>query len=70
MRKNWFAMERKDGRGNMKLSDDDVIDIKVRLKNGEIVRSIRRDYAVGSTTLYNIKNGVTWSHIRVGGAEG
>jgi DNA invertase Pin-like site-specific DNA recombinase len=65
MHKNWFAKQREAGRGNMKLDEDDAMDIKLRLKSGESVRSIRDRYGIGRTTVYNIKNGATWAQVKI-----
>jgi len=43
-----------------KLSEEDVLEIKARLKFGESCASISRDFQVIQNTIHNIKMGVTW----------
>lgn len=46
-----------------KLTNEQVRDIKRRLRNGETPKDICVDYGVAKNTIFNIKYGVTWSHI-------
>lgn len=46
-----------------KLLENDVKDIKQRLKNGEMIKNIAKLYNVGTTAIGNIKFNRTWKHI-------
>jgi hypothetical protein len=48
---------------NSKLTDDNVINIKMRLSNGDTLQSIANDYNISITMVTLIKNGTNWSHI-------
>lgn len=52
-----------------KLTDDDVLIIIDRMKNGEILKTIASDYNVSPIVLTDIKNGKTWKHITGGKIE-
>lgn len=43
----------------MRLSEQDVVDIKVRLSAGDSLRSISRDYGISRQAVANISRGVT-----------
>lgn len=47
-----------------KLTDDLVIEIKIRLADGEGPASISLDYAVTPSAISEIKSGRSWSHIQ------
>jgi len=53
--------------GNPKLTEMDVIDIKMRLKHGESPMKIYKDYSeiISNYTIYDIKNGRSWKNIHV-----
>jgi group I intron endonuclease len=46
-----------------KLSEEDVINIKVRMLNGDKINDIAIDYKADLSSIYDIKNGITWKHI-------
>lgn len=46
-----------------KLNDDDVRQIKIRLRNGESAKVISGKYPVGESAICEIKAGRSWSHI-------
>ncbi len=48
-----------------KLTDADVVDIKIRLGRGETQKSISEKYGVSKGTIGFIARGETWSHIEV-----
>jgi len=52
--------------GNPKLTKLDVIDIKLRLKNGQRPMYIYQDYSdlISSYTIYDIKNGRSWKNFK------
>ena len=47
------------------LKEDQVIEIKKRLLNGEPASKIHVDYGVKIDAVYGIKQGRTWSHIKI-----
>ena len=47
-----------------KLTENDVIEIKNRLSNGDSPAEISKDYPVDKMAIYKIKNGLRWSHIK------
>ncbi len=63
--KSWAHVEvptrQKDERFVRKLDEEEVQDIRLRLSNGESQASIARVYHIGSTTVYNIANDMTWN---------
>lgn len=50
---------------NGKLSKEDVINIKIRLRNGESIPSICADYNVHRAAIYHIRSGKTFAHIQI-----
>ncbi len=46
-----------------KFTDNDVLDIKERLKKGESCTSISMLYKVHRKTISHIKNNITWKHL-------
>ena len=51
--------------GMSKLSEEDVRNIKKRLKEGQTSYSIAKDYKVNMSSIYCIEYGKTWKHIEV-----
>lgn len=47
-----------------KLMEEDVLEIRVRIKNGESLEKISSDYRVSYQTVYLIKKNKTWKHTR------
>ena len=47
-----------------KLTEEDVIDIKKRLKNNETLNSISLSYNVSKNAIYNIKINKVWKHVK------
>lgn len=43
----------------------DVINIKKRLAEGEQGKKISKEYGVSDQTIYDIKNGRCWTHIKI-----
>ena len=48
-----------------KLTEKNVIDIKERLANGELLRCLSKEFGVSTTVISNVKRGKTWSHVTV-----
>lgn len=48
-----------------KLTEEDVISIKIRLKSGQTQVSLAREYGVHPLTILSIKQGKTWTHVKV-----
>jgi hypothetical protein len=48
-----------------KLTDNDVIEIKLRLKKGDKPKDISNDYPINEQSIYKIKNGLRWCHIKL-----
>lgn len=51
------------GHWKSKLNEQQVLEIKEKLKNGEGVTQIGRDYNVAHTLISRIKNGTRWKHV-------
>lgn len=49
---------------NTHLTEEDVIIIKTRLKNGDYQKDIAKDFGVAQTAISRIKLGKTWSHVQ------
>lgn len=49
--------------GCSKLTDDDIVEIRRRRSNKEILRTIARDYGVSISTISLVCNRKYWSHI-------
>lgn len=47
-----------------KLNEDLVVQILTRIHNGELIFHIAKEYNVYPSTLYQIKRGKTWRHIK------
>lgn len=52
---------------NSKISTEDVVEIKKRIEQGEMLKNIAKDFSVTPQALSDIKRGKSWSHI---GADG
>lgn len=52
-----------EGHPNTRLTDADVAEVKARLARGESVRVVASVYGVSSSTVSDIKRGVSWRHI-------
>jgi hypothetical protein len=50
-----------------KLTEEDVVEIKKRLEQGETQASLARYYGVSQPSIRDIKSGRSWSHITLGG---
>jgi group I intron endonuclease len=48
---------------NSKLSEEDVIKIKIRIRNGELLKDISKSFNVSEANISNIKRGKRWAHI-------
>jgi hypothetical protein len=46
-----------------KLTEEDVPEIRARLRAGESLRSAARDYNVSPSTILDLKKGRTWAHV-------
>jgi group I intron endonuclease len=53
------------GHPNSKLTENQVLEIKQRIKNGETQKNIAKDYGISDRTVGNIKRGESWSHLTV-----
>lgn len=53
------------GHPNSKLNEQQVLEIKKRLLNGEKQKSIGNDFGVPQQTISDIKNGRSWRHLSV-----
>lgn len=53
------------GHPNSKLTENQVLEIKQRIKNGETQKNIAKDYDIAAGTVGNIKRGESWSHLVV-----
>ena len=51
------------GRAQSILTEKDVKDILIRLRNKESGASIAKDYPVAARTVNDIKNGKAWTHV-------
>lgn len=47
------------------LKNEQVIEIKIRIKNGERNKDICKDYPVIDKTISDIRRGARWSHIKI-----
>jgi 5-methylcytosine-specific restriction endonuclease McrA len=50
---------------NSKLNESQVIEIRIRLRNGEVGAKIGRDFNVTRYTISDIKLNKSWSHIQI-----
>lgn len=55
----WTAQQR----GNSKLTEQDVRDIRAAHAAGEYAKEIAKRYAVNEVSIGNIVNGITWRHV-------
>jgi len=49
---------------NQKLTEEDVSQIKIRLRQGDSQAQIGRDYGVSKYCIHSIANGDNWKHIK------
>lgn len=52
-----------EGSSNVKLTESDVIDIRLRFLNGERQCDIKKDYPVTTQSIYDIVRNRRWKHI-------
>ena len=50
---------------NTNLNEEQVFDIKTRIKNGEAMHIIRKEYKITKSHINCIKHEKTWKHIKV-----
>ena len=46
---------------NVRLTEDDVIEITARLRDGDTMADIAKSFGVNSRTIFNINHGITWA---------
>jgi uncharacterized protein (DUF433 family) len=51
--------------GTAKVTENQVREIKIRLKNGETPQQISKDYPIGKDAIYRIKWNQYWTHIKI-----
>ena len=51
-------------RTQCKLTPNEVLEIKERIKIEKNMTAIARDYGVKNTTIFNIRKGVTWKDVK------
>jgi len=51
--------------GTAKVTEKQVREIKIRLKNGETPFQISKDYPIGKDAIYRIKWGRRWTHVEI-----
>lgn len=61
---NVFDMHKK-GRGRNKLDFKDIKEIKKRLRIGVPITRIAKDFNINRSTIYVIKSGKTWKHVKI-----
>ena len=49
--------------GEAKLTEEDVLQIRLRINSGELYKTIADTYSIDKTTVSNIKTRKTWNHI-------
>ncbi len=54
-----------ESHGMASLKESDVIEIKNRIKSGESCKKISKDFNVKHWTIHDIKQGRTWSHVKI-----
>lgn len=54
-----------ENRYNSKLTPEDVVEIKKRLKNNETCSNIAKDYPISRSGIYEIKKEKNWKHIKI-----
>lgn len=54
-----------EGNGFSKLTEEQVIEIKERLEEGESYDEVKEDFSVSRSHIRNIDNGHFWSHVQV-----
>lgn len=50
--------------GNAKLTEIDIPKIRERLKGGETLDSVARDFGVSSYPIFAIRKGIAWRHVK------
>ena len=63
MAKGRYAHLRGTQKGQAKLSEADIENIRRRAANGESQRSIARSYGVSGPTIFKVKARQTWTHV-------
>ena len=51
--------------GNSKLTEDDVMKIRLKFKDGVMIKRIMEDYGISRQTAHNIKHVRIWKHVEV-----
>lgn len=69
-RKSNYSRRGERCRTNVKLTEEEVSEIRRRLSAGEIVRTIAEDFRVAVSTVEKIKLGDTWYRVDVPPAPG
>lgn len=62
---NVAAMPRGEASYRSKLKEQQVLEIKIGLENGETSPNLARQYGVATTTIKSIKQGLNWKHVKV-----
>jgi hypothetical protein len=47
------------------LNSEKVKNIKIRLQSGEFYKNIAKEFDMPSVTVYHIKTGKTWAHVKI-----
>ena len=47
------------------LNSEKVKNIKIRLQSGEFYKNIAKEFDIPSVTVYHIKTGKTWAHVKI-----
>ena len=58
------SMNKGSAHGNSKLTEEDVVEIKERLRAGETQTSIAKDFGVSRITVSHINTGRYWKHVK------
>lgn len=54
---------RGSSRSNSKLTESSVVEIRKRLTAGDMQKDIAADFGVSRSTIYNLKEGISWNHV-------
>lgn len=54
-----------EGNPNSRLTTENVIEIKTRLKNGEICDRLAKEFNINKTTIYYIRDNKRWKHVTI-----
>lgn len=65
MRKKRHKCKNGEEHGHSKLTESQVREIKLKLKEGIFQRVIGLEYNVKQTCIYKIKHEITWSHVKI-----